>query len=760
MKFRYILASLVAAAAMLAGCTQEMDPIAQLEGLTVSADNVTLEAAAGSSVTVTVKGDEDWTVAVADEKADWLTVSPASGAAGEEVNVTITATEAPAARNTNVKVTMGSKSKLIYVSQKAPEGVEVPPSTCAEVIAGENITYKVVGTVTKIINTSYGNWYLADDTGEIYIYGTFNSKSQYPKDADGGWAGFGIEVGDKVEVEGPKTVYNGTVELVDVSYRIVEKSLIDADFTTNPVGPKACKDTLNVASKVQPVIVDIDADWVKIADFTDDGNYILEIEENLYTATRTATFSIKAPGAIKSLTLTQEGVPATGASVTEIIAMEDNSAVETLPTTIVVALTTKGAVLSDGTNVVYAYGTDAAALSLGDGVKMNATKITYNGVPELTDITSVFVDSQGNAVSHPKAKDITSEVADYTASTGEYVKLSGTLSVSGNYYNIIFDGIDAASLQGSIVYPVESLNVAALNGKKITVTGYFNGTNTNKAGVKFVNVIATKVEEFTDNPKGTATNPYLPSEILPILQGGTAISEQVYVKGKISKIVYEYSTYAGTGTFWISDDGSGDGDKAKEFECYSLYWFDNTQWAEGDAQIAVGDEVVVFGNVVNYNGTAETSSKKAWLYMVNGVTKGTNGLGNVVSPFNVAGAKECIDYQQAAIAAAKEADADAPTFGNVYVKGKISKVVYEYSTYAGTGTFWISDDGTGSGDKNTEFECYSLYWFGNTQWTESESRNISVGDEIVAVGQVTLYNGTYETSSKKAWLYSLNGATE
>lgn len=759
MKLRYLLTSLVAAAVMLIGCTQE-EPVSKLSGLEVDNDYVSLAADEGSTVTIKVKGDESWTAAIADEKADWVTVSPTSGTGGSEVTVTLTAASASsAARATELHITMGSKVKIIKVNQLAPAGVEVAPSTVAEVLAGdEGKTYRVTGTVVSVANTSYGNWYMNDGSTDenLYIYGTFNAKSQYPKDADGGWAGFGIEVGDKVTVEGPKTVYNGTVELVDVSIIKIEKSLIDASFTTATVSPAAGKDTLVVDSKVQPVLVTVDADWVKVTDFTEDGQYILEYEENVYTAPRTAVFTIKAPGAIKSLTLTQEGVPATGASITDIIKEADNSSVQTLPSTVVVALTTRGAVLSDGTSAIYAYGDKAAALKIGNAVRLSGTKKTFNGVPEIDTITEAFVDNESSSFSHPTSKDITSEVETYKASVAEYVKLSGTLTVSGNYYNITIDGVDADTKQGSIVYPTDDLNVKALDGKKITVTGYFNGLSSKD---KFVNIIATKVEEYVDNPKGTVTNPYLPSEILPILQGGTKIDEQVYVKGKISNIVYEYSTYAGTATFWISDDGVGEGDKTKEFECYSLYWFDNKQWAEGDAQIAVGDEVVVYGNVTTYSGTAETASKKAWLYSVNGVTKGTNGLGNAVSPFNVAGAKECIDYQQAAIAAAKAADQPAPTFGNVYVKGKISKIVYEYSTYAGTGTFWISDDGTGDGDKTKEFECYSLYWFNNTQWTEGNG-NIAVGDEVVVVGQLTIYSGTYETASKKAWLYSLNGKTE
>ena len=782
MKLRYLFASLAAAVTMFIGCVPE-EPVSKLAGLEVDNDYVSIAAEAGSSAVIKVTGDEDWTVAIPDTKVDWLTVSPASGAAGQEVSVTLSAASAStAARSTEVHITMGAKVKIIKVNQLAPAGVEVTPSTVAEVLAGdEGKTYRVTGTVVAIANTSYGNWYMNDGTSEtnLYIYGTFNSKSQYPKDADGGWASFGIEVGDKVTVEGPKTVYSGTVELVDVSIIKIEKSLIDASLTTPTVGPAAGTDTLNVASKVQPVLVDIAADWVKITDFTEDGNYILTYEENLYTAPRTAVINIKAPGAMKSVTLTQEGVPATGASVTDIIAQTDGSVVQTLPSTVVVALTTKGAVLSDGTKAIYAYGETAAALEIGDGVRMSATKKTYNGVPELDTITEVFVDSKNNAVTHPTSTDITSEVSTYTASVAEYIKMSGTLTVSGSYYNLAFDGIETTVLQGSIVAPIDALKGSSFDGKKITVTGYFNGTNTSKAGVKYVNVIATKIEEFVDNPKGTATNPYLPSEIAPLLTGGTTFDEDVYIKGRVSAILYTFAAAQGTTTFWISDDGTAYGiaenkkstsEPTKDFECYGVYTFGNKAWTEGGIQLEVGDEVVVCGKTTVYNGIAETSSKKAYLYNVNGVATGENGIGNTAFPFNVAGAEACIDYQQAAIAAAKAADQPTPTFPDVCVKGKISAVLYTFNADKGTGTFWISDDGTAYGvaaDKKSttqpakDFECYSCYMFGiNKSWVEGTSPQPAVGDDVIVKGQLTIYNGIYETASKKAWIYSINGKTE
>ena len=453
--------------------------------------------------------------------------------------------------------------------------------------------------------------------------------------------------------------------------------------------------------------------------------------------------------------------------------MDDKSQVKTLPSTVVVALTSRGAVLSDGTKAIYAYGEQAAALKLGDGVSMAAEKTTYNGVPELTNITEVFVDSEGNPVNHPDAVDITAQAGTYEAAEAEYVKLTGTLSVSGNYYNIALDAFPEGDKQGSIVYPVEGLDAKSFDGKKIIVTGYFNGLSSKG---KYINIIATKIVEAVDNPKGTVDNPYLASEIAELLLAGETFDENIYIKGKVSAILYSFSASYGTGTFWISDDGTSfvSADKKKtdnpahDFECYSVYWLNNQPWAEGNAQVEVGDEVVVCGKTTVYNGVAETSNKKAWVYSVNGATTDADGLGNASSPFNVAGAEAFIDRMEAAKAAAAENDQPAPTFPDVFVKGKVSAILYTFSANYGTGTFWISDDGTAYGvsaDKKSttapakDFECYSVYWYNNTPWAEGNEQ-IAEGDEVVIKGQLALYKGTYETSSKKAWVYSLNGKTE
>ena len=83
--------------------------------------------------------------------------------------------------------------------------------------------YRLTGVVTKIANGKYGNIYIADYTGEVYVYGTY--------DADGNrFDAFATPVkeGDIVTVVGPKTSYKGDPQMMNVT---VEKHISVAPVT-------------------------------------------------------------------------------------------------------------------------------------------------------------------------------------------------------------------------------------------------------------------------------------------------------------------------------------------------------------------------------------------------------------------------------------------------------------------------------------------------------------------------------------------------
>ena len=625
MKLRNYILSILAGAALAAGCAQEQ-VISSIPEFKPEMSYIGLPLE-GGIVTTPLKATTTWSF---DTSAipDWLTVSPTSG--GFEVEHLVFSAQpntGNSERTANLVVNVAGKQQRFTVIQAGPGAVEAPLSTIAQVAAGnDGETYRIRGTVTSIVNTNYGNLYVADDTGTIYIYGLFNAKGQYPKDA-GGWATFGVEVGDVVTLQGPRTLYNGTtLELVDATLISVEKSLIEVDPSEIAVGSDAGTFTVSVNSKANGMAVLPSDGWIRMTDIAagekDAVVYSFEYDANTTTASRTATIQFKAANSSKAVTVTQEGVPPTGQSITDIVALPDNSGVETLEST-VAAKTTKGFVLSDGTTAIYAYDNGANAVEIGDVVKVLATKTTYNGVPELATITSV--EKTGTAsVNYPAAKDVTADAATYAANVAEYIQFTGVLKVSGNYINVEIDGADPATKQGSVVNPIDALGAKDYDGKKVTVTGYFNGLS---GGNKYLNVIATKIEEA--GAKGSLANPYTPLEACEAVKDLTWTSnseyettDDVYVAGKISKIASkgtytEGGTY-GNATFFISADGTENG----EFQVFRALYLGNKKFEEGQTDIKVGDDVIIYGKLMNYKGnTPETVSGKAYLYSLNGKTE-------------------------------------------------------------------------------------------------------------------------------------------
>jgi RPA family protein len=222
MKIKYIIPAFIAVvAAVFTGCSENTDPT-YLAEIQVSQSYVSIPAN-GGTVSVDLTASSSWSVKEDASYSKWLTITPAQGSAGN-TTITFSAPAASASNSALVEILCEGKTQEINVIQLT-EKAEVPISTCAQIVAGEDgKTYRAKGACKAIANTTYGNWYLDDGTEEVYIYGTLDAKG-----AEKNFLSLGIEVGDIVTVEGPKTTYNGTVELVNVTVINIEKSLIKVD---------------------------------------------------------------------------------------------------------------------------------------------------------------------------------------------------------------------------------------------------------------------------------------------------------------------------------------------------------------------------------------------------------------------------------------------------------------------------------------------------------------------------------------------------
>lgn len=247
---------------------------------------------------------------------------------------------------------------------------------------------------------------------------------------------------------------------------------------------------------------------------------------------------------------------------------------------------------------------------------------------------------------------------------------------------------------------------------------------------------------------GTKEDPYNVAAALGKIkaQAANVNTEPMYVKGKIASISsVETATYFNA-TYYISDDGTA----TNQLCIFQSRYLGNKKFTSQE-QIKVGDEVVVYGPFVNFNGNKpETVGKGAtYLYSLNGKTEeggntggetGTpKGDGTQASPFNAA----------AAAKAAKALD-ESGKVENVYITGIVSSV-NDVNTQYGNATYAISDDGKEAG----QFSVYRGLYLDGAKFTSADQ--IKVGQKVVILGTLVNYKGNTPQVAQGSKIISIDG---
>lgn len=169
----------------------------------------------GTQVEITVNSTLDWE---ATHLPEWVTMTPSSAPAGTtKVSISMTGDYAVYTEdNVYLEVLCGSTRDRVTILK------ELPISSCDDVIVSgtDDAEYRIKGMVTEVTNTLYGNFYIDDGTGYLYIYGV--AYKGYLKMFDQ----YDIGVGDIVTIQGPRRNYNGVIELVNASVVDIKKSPI------------------------------------------------------------------------------------------------------------------------------------------------------------------------------------------------------------------------------------------------------------------------------------------------------------------------------------------------------------------------------------------------------------------------------------------------------------------------------------------------------------------------------------------------------
>lgn len=453
MKFKSIL-TLIFSTLLLAGCSEDQ-VLGTFGDLNLSTTYISIPAE-GGDVKVTLNAGEAWEFSTEKDFAipEWITVSQTSGEAGK-TELTFSAEASDAGREAELKIVSGTKSQFLKVRQGE---MTASKATCKEVNeAPDGKSFVVSGTITKIVNTTYGNWYMTDGTAELYIYGTLDAEGK-----EKNFTSLGLEVGDKVTIEGPKSSYNGNPQMVNVTVLDIEKALLKIVSEATEVSKDGGQLEVVLASKGKGAffsVADECQDWISYSDAEYIDGVPSKLEPNpadtiVYTFNIAPNDGSAREGSISFFANEGEPIPYTftqaggiaDVTVAEFLAAEVDDAKQYRIVGHVTGFNNynNNFYVKDYTGEVYAYyvNTQGQTLAIGDFVTVVGKRSEYKGTPQMPKGTLLEKYTATPEVS--VAEFLTKEDGNNV-----YYKLTGTIT---EIKNAQYGNVYLQDANGDIVY--------------------------------------------------------------------------------------------------------------------------------------------------------------------------------------------------------------------------------------------------------------------------------------------------------------------
>ena len=172
---------------------------------------------------------------------------------------------------------------------------------------------------------------------------------------------------------------------------------------------------------------------------------------------------------------------------------------------VVTGVCARGFIFSDkGASVlVYLGSSYDGSYVLGDRLEISGTVGVNNNGLQFGESATIKKVGQESSVTYPAAKVYTGADMDAAIQTTDnftavYCSITGKVSVSGNYYNLMVDG--ASTSQGSFYMLTDAQKAMLKDGETCTVNGYFVSISKSGGVPKFFNILLTGVESSAKSP--------------------------------------------------------------------------------------------------------------------------------------------------------------------------------------------------------------------------------------------------------------------
>lgn len=299
------------------------------------------------------------------------------------------------------------------------------------------------------------------------------------------------------------------------------------------------------------------------------------------------------------------------------------------------------------TNKSLTVSTSTKGVTIGEGTKSGTTveaKITVSAGTETLTLTFANTSSSNARLDDillyqgvaKKPAGLSWGTASRTATIGSADNLFPTLTNENKL------AVKYSSSDQKVATINEKGEVTLVAAGVTEITAEFAGNDEYEAqSVTYtLTVKAASTVDITNTPE-TA---YTVAKALELIEAGEGLDAKVYVKGIISSIKSVDTGEWGNATYNISDNGK----EEKVLVIYRGYYLGakDNKFTSAD-QIKVGDKVVVYGKLVNYNGTKEMNSG-SYIYSQNDKVSGVNAitLDKANAPlYNLAGQRVSNNYK-------------------------------------------------------------------------------------------------------------------
>ena len=239
------------------------------------------------------------------------------------------------------------------------------------------------------------------------------------------------------------------------------------------------------------------------------------------------------------------------------------------------------------------------------------TEVAANGMIQISKVT---YNEAGAVVLEPAGISYDRKQYDITlGDTTDFVALNNPNNLPVTY----------ASSNTNVATIDSDGNVEVVGVGTTTISATSEKTDKFDAGYASYIINVKAPADPSESIVNTPETAYSVAKAIELITAGKGLDDMVYVVGYIHKIK-EVSTEYGNATFFISDDLQN---TQNDLTVYRAKYLENAKFTAED-QVKVGDKVIMYGKLVDYNGTKEI--KDGYVYSF----PSSDGIQNVTTTQN------------------------------------------------------------------------------------------------------------------------------